>query len=145
MVEIETFLRGVDGAFVRVEVCRTSPPDHHYIEGAIRLSVGGVEIIGTPEWDYVDQLWCYIATMAATLRTSGYAETFFPDQPIRLSFREAGPRVLVTADFGGDIRRASTSSAELLGALRAAGTVFFRKMSELCPHSYAEAERELSA
>lgn len=47
MVEIETFLRGADGGFVQVESCHTSPPDLDYIEGAIRLSVDGLEIIGT--------------------------------------------------------------------------------------------------
>ncbi|MEU7432500.1 hypothetical protein AB0B07_16935 [Streptomyces sioyaensis] len=145
MVEIETFLKGADGGFMQVEACRTPPPDLDYIEGAIRLSVDGLEIIGTEEWDYIDQLWCYIAEMVTKIQSSGYAETHFPDQPIKLSFRAAGPRVLVTAKIGEETKTANASSADFLGAVKAAGMIFFRKMSELVPaNSYAEAQQELS-
>lgn len=146
MVEIETFLKASDGSFVQVEACRTAPPDLDYIEGAIRLSVDGLEIIGIEEWDYVDQLWCYFAEMVARLRSSGYAETHFPDQPIKVTFQAAGSRVLVTAKIGKEVKKASASSVDLFDALRAAGLIFFDKMSELVPaNSYAEARQELSA
>ncbi|WP_328898574.1 hypothetical protein OHR86_00150 [Streptomyces sp. NBC_00441] len=145
MVEIETFLKGANGGFVQVEACRTPPPDLDYIEGAIRLSVDGLEIIGTEEWDYVDQLWCYIAEMVTKMQSSGYAETYFPDQPIRLSFQAAGSRVLVTAKIGEETKTVNASSADFLKAVKAAGMIFFRKMSELVPaNSYAEAQQDLS-
>ncbi|WP_432034013.1 hypothetical protein [Streptomyces antibioticus] len=145
MVEIETFLKGADGGFVQVEACRTPPPDLDYIEGAIRLSVDGLEIIGTEEWDYVDQLWCYIAEMVTKMQSSGYAETYFPDQPIKLSFRVVASRVLVTAKIGEETKTVNASSADFLEAVKAAGMIFFRKMSELVPaNSYAEAQQELS-
>lgn len=145
MIEIETFLRGADGEFVQVEACHAPPSDLGYIEGAIRLSVDGLEIIGTEEWDYVDQLWCYIAAMVGKTRTSGYAETYFPDQPIRLSFRSAGSRILVTANIGEETKTADASLVDFVEAVKVAGMIFFRKMSELVPdNSYAEAQRELS-
>ncbi|MFD7961218.1 hypothetical protein ACFV5J_10490 [Streptomyces zaomyceticus] len=145
MVEIETFLRGVGGGFVQVEACRTSPPDLDYIEGAIRISVDGIEIIGTGEWDYVDQLWCYIAEMVRGVQSSGYAETYFPDQPIMLSFEAIGSRILVTSEIGGEIKRANASKLDLLEAVKSAGMIFFRKMSDLAPaNSYSEAQQELS-
>ncbi|MEV6591630.1 hypothetical protein [Streptomyces acidicola] len=145
MVEIETFLKGADGGFMQLQACRTPPPDLDYIEGAIRFSVDGLEVIGLEEWDYVDQLWCYIAEMVAKLRSSGYAETYFPDQPIKLDFQAAGPRVLVTATIGKEVRKASASSTDLLDTLKAAGMIFFEKMSELAPgNSYIEARQELS-
>ncbi|MBB5958450.1 hypothetical protein FHS29_005058 [Saccharothrix tamanrassetensis] len=145
MVEIETFLKSPAGGFVPVQSCRTPPPDPDYIEGAIRLSIDGSEIIGTEEWDYVDQLWCYIAEMVTKMQSLGYAETYFPDQPIKLSFRAAGSRVLVIAKIGEETKTVNTSSADFLDAVKAAGLIFFRKMSELVPvNSYAEAQRELS-
>ncbi|MGP4052498.1 hypothetical protein [Streptomyces sp. 2A115] len=145
MLEIETFLKGADGGFVQVEACRTPPPDLDYIEGAIRLSVDGLEIIGTEEWDYVDQLWCYIAEMVTKVQSSGYAETYFPDQPIKLSLRVTGIRVLVSADVGEGVRRVNASSADFLAAVKSAGLSFFEKMSELAPDSlYAEAQQRLS-
>jgi hypothetical protein len=145
VVEIETFLKGADGEFVQVEACRAPPPDLDYIEGAIRLSVDGLEIIGIEEWDYVDQLWCYIAKMVTKMQSSGYAETYFPDQPIKLSFRAVGSRVSVTAKIGEETKTANASSADFLEAVKAAGMIFFRRMSELVPaNSYAEAQQELS-
>lgn len=145
MVEIETFLRCADGGLLQVEACRTPPPDLDYIEGAIRLSVDGVEIIGVEEWDYVDQLWCYIAEMVTKFQSSGYADTYFPDQPIKLSFQAAESRVLVAAKIGEEVKKANASSVELLEAVKAAGMIFFRKMSELAPaNSYSEAQQELS-
>ncbi|MEU7088019.1 hypothetical protein [Streptomyces achromogenes] len=145
MVEIETFLRKSDGGFVRVEACHAPPPDLDYIEGAIRLSVDGRELIGLGEWDYVDQLWCYVAGMVSRLRATGRAETYFPDQPIRLSFQERGSRVVVTVKSGGEVKKAIASSVDLLNSLKTAGLSFFDKISELVPGlSYTEARQELS-
>ncbi|WP_030103808.1 hypothetical protein [Actinoalloteichus caeruleus] len=145
MVEIETFLRGADGGFVRVDACDIPPPDLDYIEGAIRLSVDGLEIIGTEEWDYVDQLWCYIAAMVTSVQSSGYAETYFPDQPIKLSLRAAGSRVLVTVVTGQETRTASTSLLDFLEAVKEAGMIFFRTMSKFVPaNTYVEAQQDLS-
>ncbi|MFC7329057.1 hypothetical protein [Marinactinospora rubrisoli] len=146
MVEIESFLKGVDGRFIRVEACRASPPDIDYIEGAIRLSVDGVEMIGTTEWDYVDQLWCYIAEMVEKLKRSGYAETYFPDQPIMLSFRSVGHRVLLVAKIGEEVRAAYATYTDLVDVVNSAGVAFFDRMSELAPgNSYTEARKQLSA
>ncbi|MER5452652.1 hypothetical protein ABT065_44730 [Streptomyces sp. NPDC002764] len=146
MVEIETFLKGTDGGFVQVEACNVPPPDLDYIEGAIRLTIDGLEIIGIEEWDYVDQLWCYVAEMVTKLKSSGYADTYFPDQPIKLSFQAAGSRVLVSAKIGEEVKRASTSLVDFVETVKAAGAVFFREMSRLAPaNSYVEAQCELSA
>ncbi|GAA1102241.1 hypothetical protein NE857_14915 [Nocardiopsis exhalans] len=145
MVEIETFLKGADGGFVRLEACRVPPPDLDYIEGAIRMSVDGLEIIGFEEWDYVDQLWCYIAEMVAKMQSLGYAEIYFPDQPIKLAFRVVGSRTLVAAKIGKETKMVDVSSVDFLKAIKDAGMAFFQKMSELVPdNSYAEAQQELS-
>ncbi|GAA3022739.1 hypothetical protein [Streptomyces glomeratus] len=145
MVKVETFLKDSNGEFQPVETCRTQPRDLDYIEGAIQLSIDGLPIIGLEEWDYVDQLWCYVADMVTQFGTTGFAETYFPDQPIKLSFQSSGSRVLVTAETGNEVRRASAPSAEFLESVRTAGTRFFEKMSELAPaNSYAEAIQQLA-
>ena len=146
MIEIDTFLRDADGGFVPAASCTAAPPDPDYVEGAIRLAVDGREIIGLEEWDYVDQLWAYIADMVTQLNSSGHAETYFPDQPIKLSFQATGSRVLVAAKVGTETKRASAPTEEFVRALKKAGLAFFGKMNELAPgSSYDEAVRELSA
>ncbi|PSM44113.1 hypothetical protein C6Y14_07070 [Streptomyces dioscori] len=146
MIEIDTFLRGADGGFVPVASCTSAPADLDYVEGAIRLTVDGQEVIGLEEWDYVDQLWAYIADMVTQLHSSGHAQTHFPDQPIKLSFETTGTRVLVTVKAGAETKRASAPAEEFVRALKKAGLVFFGKMNELAPGvSHHEAVRALSA
>ncbi|SED98143.1 hypothetical protein SAMN05428945_6780 [Streptomyces sp. 2224.1] len=83
--------------------------------------------------------------MATKVQSSGYTETHFPDQPVKLFFQATRSRVLVTAKIGEEVKRANASSADLLEAVKAAGMTFFRKMSELAPaNSYSEAQQELS-
>ncbi|SDI44422.1 hypothetical protein SAMN05421505_15220 [Sinosporangium album] len=146
MVEIETFLRRPDGTFLAVGACCTAPADLDYIEGAIRICVDGVEIIGLEHWDYVDQLWCYIAEMVARLRSYGYAETCFPDQPINLSMQVSGVRTLVVLKAGEGRKQVSALTTDLLKAVKYAGLSFFDKMSELAPGiSYADGQERLSS
>jgi hypothetical protein len=133
MIDIQTFLRLNDGTFQQVQSCKNSPVDPDYIEGAIELSIDGVEIIGKPEWDYVDQLWAYLANMIHVLRTENEASTYLPDQPILLTFERKGNRVVVSSRAGENARRASVGESELFTAMRTAGQEFFEKMSDLVP------------
>ena len=147
MIEIETFLRDSSGDFVHLDSCRVPPPDAEYIEGALQVSVGGQEVLGLREWDYVDQIWCYIAEMVTQWRSAGCADSYFPDGPIRISFREVpGGRVVVSVDIGAKTREVQVSSADWLNAVREAGVRFFEKMSALVPdnaEAYEEARRKL--
>ncbi|GAA0324653.1 hypothetical protein GCM10010302_74740 [Streptomyces polychromogenes] len=146
MIEIETYLRGADGEFVQVEGCTTRPVDGDYVEGTVRNAIHGVEVTGLREWDYVGQLWAYMAGMAPQLSATGHASTYFPDQPIELSFRRQGSQVLVSVRIGSEVKKANVSGSSFIDALRAAGTAFFDKMSELLPEnmdSYSESRREL--
>ena len=133
MITIRTFLRSSEGTFQQVDACEAPPADPYYIEGAVELNIDGVEIIGRPEWDYVDQLWAYIANMMHALRTQDKASTYFPDQPILLTFERRGNRVVVSAEAGESTRRASADESELFAAVRTAGREFFEKMSDLVP------------
>lgn len=133
MVTVRTLLRSSDGTFAPMNRSATPPPDLDYVEGAIELSVDSVEIVGRAQWDYVDQLWAYIATMIETLRTKDEASTYFPDQPIRLTFSRKGRRILVSCESGEVKRVASADESELLARLRVAGREFFDAMGAMAP------------
>lgn len=147
MIEIMSYLRTPDGQFVQVGNIMKAPSDPRYIEGAIELSIDGAPILDKVMWDYVDQLWAYIADMVLALDRSGEASTYFPDQPIKLAFQKQGKsRVLVTLRINDETRTASIDSAELLSALREHGSAFFRKLSQLLPENsagYADALHRL--
>lgn len=146
MIEVISYLREAEGRFSPIDTATSRPTDPRYIEGAIELTVNGVRILDTYVWDYVDQLWAYISNMVLALRERGEASTYFPDQPIRLSFRRQGlDQVLVTLELDASDRRvASINEAELVEALRVCGSEFFRRMSELVPENRAGYEPSLA-
>ena len=144
MIAIQTFLRNADGGFMLVEHCSESPSDPDYIEGAIELIVDDVEIIGKSQWDYVDQLWSYIVSMAEKLKGDNRADTYFPDQPILLALQKERGRVVVSAKVREGIRRASVDEDELMDALRSAGRIFFEKLSEMVPSNAASYRMDLA-
>jgi hypothetical protein len=149
MIEVVSYLRGPGGKFTQVDAVTSSPPDPRHVEGAVELTVDGVPIIDTVMWDYVDQLWAYISDMVLSLQEQEQASTYFPDQPIKLSFRKLGKgRVLVTLQIDGATRTASADEGELIVSLREQGSAFFDKMTELLPGNrdgYADALERLNS
>lgn len=133
MIRIETYLRMEDGSFTPLERCALRPPDIDYIEGAIEIEIGGVEIVGRSEWDYVDQLWSYIADMTARLGSESEVSTYYPDQPVSLIFHATANWVVVTSRIGSETRSAGIGRSELIRALGEAGGRFFGNLSQLAP------------
>jgi hypothetical protein len=134
LIEVESYLRAKDGQFTRVEDAQDAPPDPRHVEGALMLKIDHVTVIDTEMWDDVDELWAYIATMVSTLNEKDEASTYFPDQPIKLTFRRQGNgRIVVTADPGDQTRTANASERELVAELQSKGSLFFAKLSDLLP------------
>ncbi|MFC5746924.1 hypothetical protein [Actinomadura rugatobispora] len=143
MIEIKSYLQTRDGRLVEIGAASETLRDERYIDGALEMTVNGVRIIDVAMWDYIDQLWAYICTMAADLQATGEASTGFPDQALKLSFERQGRnRVLVTLTGTNVHRAASAAEDELVAALREAGSAFFTELARVLPHdggSYAGA------
>jgi hypothetical protein len=134
MISIESYLRSASGEFIPISDCNTPPPDERHVAGAIEFNIDGVAIIDRSMWDDVDQLWAYILEMVPALDASGESYTYFPDQPIKLTFSNVGPdMVLVSLRSGSESRRAATGKQQLIGEVRRAGGEFFRLLSRLVP------------
>jgi hypothetical protein len=137
MIEIRSYLRAPDERFVPVEVATFQPPHPLRIPGAIEISIDGAVLLDLPLWDYVDQLWAYIANTTEELVQRGHGDTYFPDQPILLAMQRVGrDRVVVSVESVNVPRRtASTDIRELLRAFYLHGREFFERMSELVPEN----------
>ncbi|GAA2998056.1 hypothetical protein [Actinokineospora diospyrosa] len=135
MIEVESYLRLPGGEFRPVAGCAWTPPVPTHIEGAIELRLNGKEIIDQSMWDYVDQLWAYIVTMLEEFTTAPRVSTYFPDQPIELSFEARHGRVEVTSRAGAAVRRSSVDRGDFVAALKAAGDRFFADMAEVAPRN----------
>lgn len=136
MIRVESYLL-VDKQFIPVESFTGRVPDPHYIEGAIQLEINGVMVLTLELYDYVDQLWSYVANGLIKLTTQQSWKTYFPDQPIELSFRtdERRQRVTVEATPSKGRVTASASYDEFMTVMSEAGQQFFRRMIELVPEN----------
>ncbi len=136
MIEVESYLRVSDGRFTRVEESRDTPADPRHVEGALTLSIGNVVVLDTTTWDYIDQLWAYIGDMVSSLGDRNEVTTYFPDQPVKLTFRrQANGRVLVSVEMSSGSRVVNVGEKELVSELQSKGSEFFAKMSELLPEN----------
>ena len=136
MIEITTYLRDAAGRLVNAEEASFSPPNRKHIEGAIHLRINDVDILDLSMWDDVDQLWCYIVNMIDGLETNGYAQTYFPDQPIELSFKRLSRRAVLVRSVGREVLGSSIDQDCLVPALKKAALDFFARISLLVPAGY---------
>ncbi|GEB48683.1 hypothetical protein [Streptomyces cacaoi] len=138
MIDVVSYLRTETGQFIEISHASQSPPDPRHVEGAIDLTINGVQILDRELWDDVDHLWAYICNMVSDFRHSDEVATYFPDQPIRFGFKQVGGGMLLVSLTYDDVRRvASVSESEFVATLQRAGTEFFTKMKELLPESDA--------
>ncbi|GAB3550006.1 hypothetical protein GCM10027444_18530 [Actinopolyspora lacussalsi] len=143
-VTAETLLRRRDGTFGALdETARTRRGE--YVEGAIVLTVWGVEVLDTTLWDDVDYLWRYLADMVEDLVDGKDCGTYFPDQPVELSFRNI-PRehVVVSVRAGEEKRTAAAPKDALLDALRTAGNEFFDWLDHVAPVGLGQERAKLN-
>jgi hypothetical protein len=143
-VSIASYLGNPTKGFTLVTEA-AAPRDPDYIDGAIDLSVHGVPILDRELWDYVDQLWAYICNMVEELRTQDEAYTYFPDQPIKLTFKRiGGGQILVSLNWPTEGRQAAVEEDLFLEQLKESGREFFEQMKDLVP-SNADAYDEALA
>ena len=69
--------------------------DKQYIDGMIEIIYYGEKILGENEWDLVDQLWAYFIDAFIQLKRQGYAEFYFPDQPLKVKMTDKNGKYLI--------------------------------------------------
>lgn len=136
MIRVASYLL-IDEQFVLVEDFNGQIPDPDYIDGAIELNINGVDVLTKEMYDYVDQLWSYIAQGLVEIEKTGTWETLFPDQPTELSFHadEKRRRVRIEATPSKGRVVASADYDEFMLEMSKAGQLFFSRMMELVPEN----------
>lgn len=152
MIRVESYLL-VGGDFHLVESYRGCVSDPQYVEGAIQLEINGVMILTLELFDYVDQLWAYIAQGLEALTTQDSWKTYFPDQPVELSFRTDDWRHIKIEVFipkgqavssSPDRRfQATAPYKEFIQIMCEAGLNFFNRMKEIVPSKIGNYEKQM--
>ncbi len=133
MIKLESFLK-IDNIYINIQNFTGNIVDPYYIAGAIILTINEHEILTLKMWDYVDQLWSYIAEGVKDVIAGEAFETFFPDQPTKLSFEPIGKfKVRVSVEYGETRRSAVVERAEFISTFIEEGIRFFSAMERLQP------------
>ncbi|MCA8272687.1 hypothetical protein LGN17_09190 [Burkholderia sp. AU30280] len=101
--------------------------DSDYIEGAIELCVNGVVIIDKTMWDCVDQLWAYLAEGVVCIAKGDGFKTYFPDQPIEISFGIQGGKVIVAVTVYETVK-VVVDRSEFVSEMKRLAVEFFEGM-----------------
>jgi hypothetical protein len=132
MIDMSTYFR-IKNDFVSLEKYSGSFKDIDYIEGAIVLSVNNVSILSLETWDYVDQMWGYVVNGLECIISGQNYFTYFPDQPIGLSFEILkNDMIKVGVDYKGGAYSV-ISKNEFVTSVCSKAREFFQKMLELVP------------
>jgi hypothetical protein len=134
-VQIRSFVRRDDGAFLDIAETVAHTGDCFYLPGAVSFTVDGVELFGLDLGDDVNWLWPLMVQVFADCRRTGSGKRGFPDQPISMTAERAwSAHTLIRVTNGSAINRSAVApDGELFHARAVAGSQFFRELSRLCP------------
>jgi len=143
MVEVESYLQKKD-SFIPIGSYQGGVKDSHYIEGAIRLKINGVEVIDLTMWDYVDMLWDLILNVVEQVDRTGKGEIYWPDQPITLHAHRLpkSEDIIVTVNCHATMR-VRVNYNEFRYAILEGARRFFGCMSGIVPENSASYEQSL--
>lgn len=146
MIKIKNYIKDGD-AFIPIDEFNGKVPDPEYIDSAMELIINGVPVITRAEWDYMIPLWAYIANgfeeLAEKPEKSEW-RTYFPDQPIELTFRldRKNNKIEVESTPSRGKIKAKANLDEFLTVASEAGQKFFLRMAEIIPEERAEYEND---
>lgn len=123
-ITISTLMKREDGTLVDYGQFSERLGDPLYIEGAVVIDCDGAQVLDASMHDLVDQLWAYLIAGAEALQQGQDFTTFFPDQPLELSIRHVGPRLLIATN-AEVAREAVVETRAFLRELAVEGQAFF--------------------
>ncbi len=104
--------------------------DPDYVEGAIEIVVDGVVVLSNALVDYVESLWCYLITGVLEVCEGRNAETFFPDQPIKVVLKPLDEQIEIEVTVREAVR-VRADLREFLKEFTSAASLFFKKAMQV--------------
>lgn len=132
-VEVRSYIQVGDN-FVPIGQFAGPLEDQYYVEGALELTIDGKMISNLRYFDLIDQLWAYIVQCLEKVVAGQKAETYWPDQPIRLSMTPLPNNKLMIERSGTsdpDVKVVA-DKLDVIDGLLAGAFEFFRAFAPLC-------------
>ncbi|EJC1154368.1 hypothetical protein MYA08_002842 [Cronobacter sakazakii] len=108
--------------------------DVDYIDGAVELSINGVCLIDKSMYDYIDQLWSYLAEGLSKINKGETFETYFPDQPIAVKIIADKNNILISVHCHSEVKVYVNKNIFLLKIAEHA-RAFFEHLKTIDPSS----------
>ncbi|MDC9595124.1 hypothetical protein [Xenorhabdus sp. IM139775] len=145
MISINTYIK-IKDEYIDIFQYDGKFKNSDYIDGALELTINGISLIDKSMYDYIDDLWCYLAEGLSILEDNQEFKCYFPDQPIEVKFTPSkGNRVLVSVNCHSEVKT-SIEKEEFLIVMSEHAKRFFKRMEDLNPSSigaYREAMQYL--
>lgn len=102
--------------------------DFDYLNGVIILKYFEQTLLDTTLWDVVDQLWAYILNVLDDMLITGYGETYFPDQPVKLCLKSISENTILYEIESNEYLKVVLPKNELIETLLDGADEFFKCM-----------------
>ncbi|MDC9583222.1 hypothetical protein PSI15_16995 [Xenorhabdus sp. PR6a] len=134
MISINTYIK-IKDEYIDIFQYDGGVKSSDYIDGTLELTINGISLIDKSMYDYIDDLWCYLAEGLSVLYDNQEFKCYFPDQPIEVKFTPSkGNRVLVSVNCHSEVKT-SIEKEEFLIAMSGHAKRFFERMEDLNPSS----------
>lgn len=145
-VEVRSYVQ-IGDAFVPISQFKGPLEDLDYVEGALDFSIDGKMISSTRYYDLIDQLWAYIIQCLGKVASGERAETYWPDQPIKLVMTPMpGDKLMIERSGSSDPDvKVVADKFDVIDALLAAASEFFKVFLPLSDWNPADALEPLEA
>ncbi|AXW98434.2 hypothetical protein [Cronobacter sakazakii] len=117
--------------------------DPDYIDGALELSVNGVNLIDKSMYDYIDDLWSYLAEGLSIVSKGQTFKTYFPDQPIEVNLVPVKNIILVSVNCHSEVK-VSVNKDDFLIAMAEHAKKFFEHLKLILPSSDKSSDLSIS-
>ncbi len=112
--------------------------DHEYIDGYICLKYQEQILLNAVQWDVIDDLWAYILNLIEDTLDHKYAETYFPDQPLLMSFTDQKDHI--NFELYGGKKKWILPKKQFFNELLDAAEIFFKQMKIYFPQNDYDVE-----
>lgn len=114
--------------------------DINYLEGVLYLEYNDSVLIDFTYWDIIDQLWAYFLNLIEDYIQSEQAETYFPDQPIKLKLSKISKTLVLFSIESQDIIHLTLPKQEFFKSILEAAEVFFATLQDCfkCDSCYSK-------
>lgn len=106
--------------------------DPDYIDGALELSINGVSLIDKSMYDYIDDLWSYLAEGLSKVYRGQPFKTYFPDQPIEINLIPKGNDILISVECNEEVK-VYVNKEDFLMVMAEHARKFFEHLKEIVP------------